>query len=137
MWEVAESEHVADTWTFYPAVPGNTLSNQPLSTSPMASVTSSTDAVQTKVSSRAAINNSSAIMAMAVAHADIGLVPDFSAQDALERGLVQVVLPDWALGDSYTGTVYAAYMPGLHLPLKTRSLIDYLVETREVIHCSQ
>lgn len=86
------------------------------------------EAVQVKVTSRAAVNNSAAIMAMTEAHGGIGLVPDFSAKTALANGKVQVVLPDWALAKPYTGTVYAAYTPGPHLPLKTRALIDYLVQ---------
>lgn len=87
--------------------------------------------VQIKVTSRAAVNNSAAIMAMVQAHGGIGLVPDFSAQAALNSGVVRQVLPTWDIGDPYTGTVYAVYTAGPHLPLKTRALIDYLLESSE------
>lgn len=89
------------------------------------------ETVHTKVFSRAAVNNSTAIMAMVESHGGIGLVPDFSARAALAAGRVEAVLPDWSLGDPYTGTVYAVYMPGPHLPLKVRTLIDYLVAAPE------
>ncbi|MEJ2792044.1 LysR substrate-binding domain-containing protein [Iodobacter sp. LRB] len=92
------------------------------------SPTSRQGSVQVKITSRATANNSAAIMAMVQAHGGIGLVPDFSAQAALASGTVQHVLPTWVMGEPYTGTVYAVYTAGPHLPLKTRALIDYLAD---------
>lgn len=120
-----------DTWTLHPVAQG--ADAKPASVVKRAGKTkratsvAGPDTVQVKVASRAAVNNSAAIMAMVEAHGGIGLVPDFSAQAALASGAVQHVLPDWAMGEPYTGTVYAVYTPGPHLPLKTRVLIDYLV----------
>ncbi len=86
------------------------------------------DAVKVKVRSRALVNNSAAIVSMVQAGGGIGLVPDFSAQSALDDGRVLEVLPGWALAAPYTGTVFAVYTPTSHLPLKTRCLIDHLAE---------
>jgi DNA-binding transcriptional LysR family regulator len=122
-----------DTWTLHPLAQGVDAKTQPkgMTTGQRKGKRSESvagaDSLQVKVASRAAVNNSAAIMAMVQAHGGIGLVPDFSAQAALASGVVQHVLPDWAMGEPYTGTVYAVYTPGPHLPLKTRALIDYLV----------
>lgn len=122
-----------DTWTLYPVAQGADAKPQPIGKSAgkrkgkRSESVAGPDTVQVKVASRAAVNNSAAIMAMVQAHGGIGLVPDFSAQAALASGAVQHVLPDWTMGVPYTGTVYAVYTPGPHLPLKTRALIDYLV----------
>ncbi len=83
--------------------------------------------VQVKVATRVAVNHSGAILSMVEADAGIGLVPDFSARAALAAGRVLPVLPQWDFGEPYTGAVHAVYMPGPHLPLKTRALIDHLV----------
>jgi len=65
-----------------------------------------------------------------MANGGIGLVPDFSARAALVAGRVVQVLPQWNFTEPYSGTVHVVYMPGPHLPQKTRALIDYLVETQ-------
>jgi DNA-binding transcriptional LysR family regulator len=82
--------------------------------------------VQVTVRARLTINNSAAILAMVEEGGGIGLVPDFSAGAALDAGRVQRVLPEWELCEPYTGTVHAVYIPGPHLALKVRALIDYL-----------
>ncbi|QDL56809.1 LysR family transcriptional regulator [Rhodoferax aquaticus] len=122
-----------DTWTLHPLAQGADAKTPPKGKATgqgkgkRSESVALDDTVQVKVASRAAVNNSAAIMAMVQAHGGIGLVPDFSAQAALASGAVHHVLPDWAMGEPYTGTVYAVYTPGPHLPLKTRALIDYLV----------
>lgn len=73
------------------------------------------------------VNNSAAILAMVEAGGGIGLVPDFTARAALQAGQVQPVLPQWRIGEPYTGNVHIAYTPGRHLALKVRAFIDYLV----------
>ena len=88
------------------------------------------DTVQVSVGTRAQVNNSAAIMAMVEADGGIGLVPDFSARAALAMGRVVQVLPQWDFAEPYSGAVHAVYMPGPHLPQKTRALIDYLVESQ-------
>lgn len=90
------------------------------------------EAVSVSVAARLVIDNSSAIMAVVQAGSGIGLVPDFAAREALARGSAVPVLPGWTVGEPYSGTVYAAYIPGRHLALKIRALIDYLVEANPV-----
>jgi DNA-binding transcriptional LysR family regulator len=78
------------------------------------------------VPSRITINNSAAVMAAVEADGGIGLVADFVAHDALKAGRVRAVLPDWRVGEASRRTVYAVYVPGRHIALKIRALIDYL-----------
>lgn len=84
--------------------------------------------VKIKVPTRMTINNSSAILAAVLADGGIGLVPDFTARNALNEGLVVQVLADWELMEPYTGAAYAVYQPGKHLALKIRAFIDFLIE---------
>ncbi len=83
--------------------------------------------VSISVPSRLTINNSAALMGVVEAGGGIGLVPDFTARAALAQGRAQQVLADWTFDEPYAGTVHAVYMPGPHLALKVRVLIDYLV----------
>lgn len=83
--------------------------------------------VSIRVPSRLTINNSAALMGVVEAGGGIGLVPDFTARAALAQGRARQVLADWTFDEPYAGTVRAVYMPGPHLALKVRVLIDYLV----------
>jgi DNA-binding transcriptional LysR family regulator len=74
---------------------------------------------------RVTLNNSLAIVAFAAAGGGIGLVPAFAASEALARGEVMQVLPDWELGEPYTAQVNFVYTPGRHVALKIRAFIDY------------
>lgn len=80
-----------------------------------------------RVPSRLTINNSAALMAVVEAGGGIGLVPDFTARAALAQGRAVRILADWTFDEPYAGTVHAVYMPGPHLALKVRAMIDYLV----------
>ncbi|USX20803.1 LysR family transcriptional regulator [Oxalobacteraceae bacterium OTU3REALA1] len=80
-----------------------------------------------RVPSRLTINNSAALMAVVEAGGGIGLVPDFTARSALAQGRAVRILADWTFDEPYAGTVHAVYMPGPHLALKVRAMIDYLV----------
>ena len=82
--------------------------------------------VSISVPARLTINNSAAILAVVQAGGGIGLVPDFTARALLQAQRVRQVLPEWELCEPYVGAVHAVYMPGPHLALKTRALIDYL-----------
>lgn len=79
------------------------------------------------VPARLTINNSGAIVAMAAAGGAIGLVPEFAAQEAVDDGRVVRILPQWELGEPYTGTVQFVYTPGRHVALKIRAFIDYVL----------
>jgi DNA-binding transcriptional LysR family regulator len=84
-----------------------------------------TVAVQTRVT----INNSAAVMAAVEADGGIGLVSDFAARAALDSGRVRQVLADWQVGDPHRRMIHAVYVPGRHIALKIRALIDYLAQS--------
>lgn len=65
-------------------------------------------------------------MAAVEAGGGIGLVSDFAAKAALDSGRVRPVLADWRIGDVHGRTIHAVYVPGRHIALKIRALIDYL-----------
>lgn len=83
------------------------------------------------VPARLTINNSAAILAAVEAGGGIGLVPDFTARTAIDAHRVQRVLSEWEFCEPYTGAVHAVYVPGRHLALKVRALIDYLVPEKD------
>lgn len=78
------------------------------------------------VKPRLTATNSAAILAAVEAGAGIGLMPEFTARSALAAGTVEQVLQGWELCEPYTGTAHAVYVPGRHMALKVRALIDFL-----------
>jgi DNA-binding transcriptional LysR family regulator len=84
------------------------------------------ETVQVAVQTRVTINNSAAVMAAVEAGGGIGLVSDFAAQAALADGRVRQVLAGWQVGDPHRRMIHAVYVPGRHIALKVRALIDYL-----------
>ena len=84
------------------------------------------ETAQVVVQTRMTINNSAAVMAAVQADGGIGLVADFAAQAALDSGCVRQVLADWQVGDPHRRMIHAVYVPGRHIALKIRALIDYL-----------
>ena len=60
--------------------------------------------------------------------ADMGItaLPSFVAEDALRSGRMERVLPD---GHMMTMSIYAAMPTRMHIPARTRVLIDFLTET--------
>lgn len=81
------------------------------------------------VRGRYVANHAGARLDAALAGLGIANVPEFTAADALARGDLVQVLPDWTLeGQPYVGSIWLLYPPNRFLPLKVRVLIDYLVE---------
>jgi len=78
------------------------------------------------VAPRLTATNSAAILAAVQAGAGIGLMPAFTAEAALAGGAVELVLDGWRMCEPYTGTAHAVYVPGRHMALKVRALIDFL-----------
>ncbi len=113
-----------NTWTMYPPAQVATPHART-----RAGIAQTRDAVQVKVSGRASVDNSLAILHMVQADGGIGMVPDIMASPAVREGRVVEVLPGWEFGEPYTGTVHAVYLPTPHLPLKTRALVDYLANS--------
>ena len=71
--------------------------------------------------------NGAAILTAVKAHGGIGLMPDFTAAAGLASSHVVKVLPKWEMLEPYAGKIYAVYVPGRHIALKMRALIDFLV----------
>ena len=84
------------------------------------------DIASVAVQTRVTINNSAAVMAAVEADGGIGLVSDFAATTALASGRVRQVLADWQVSDPHRRMIHAVYVPGRHIALKIRALIDYL-----------
>lgn len=61
-------------------------------------------------------------------HLGIGSLPRFTAREALARGEIVQVLPEWEFISSYTGDLWLLWASGRHMPGKMRALIDYLTE---------
>ena len=70
-------------------------------------------------------NNGDTCRAVALEHQGIILQPDFIVADDLRRGDLVELLPTWR---TMTLGIHAVYPSRKHLPIKTRRLVDFLVE---------
>lgn len=70
-------------------------------------------------------NNGEVLMQAAIGGLGIVLLPRFIVEEALAGRALQEVLPDWRAPAT---AVYAMFPPNRRMPLRTRRLIDYLVE---------
>ena len=70
-------------------------------------------------------NNGDTCRAAALEHQGIILQPDFLIADDLRRGALVELLPTWR---AMTLGIHAVYPSRKHLPIKTRRLVDFLVE---------
>lgn len=61
-------------------------------------------------------------------HIGIGSLPLFTAHDALSRGEIVQVLPEWEFISSYSGELWLLWMRNQHMPARMRAMIDYLTE---------
>lgn len=82
--------------------------------------------VDVTVHGRLIVNHSEAMLEAVMAGVGIGFLPDFTARQALERGEVTALFPDWQLQSPYQGTAWLLTLPNRHLPPKVRVLIDHL-----------
>jgi DNA-binding transcriptional LysR family regulator len=74
-------------------------------------------------------NNSEALREAAQAGLGIALLPDFSAQAALEAGKLQLVLPDWVPVGSFGEHLYAIRPYSPYVPRAVQALVGYLRES--------
>ena len=100
----------APAWTFEPMVPGN---------SPRLTV---------PVTGPLAANNSEALRDAALAGLGIALVPDFSAQAALQAGRLIQVLPDWRPVGTFSETIHAIRPYSAHVPRAVAVFVEWLRE---------
>ncbi len=86
------------------------------------------DRVTVQVSGSLAANNSEALRDAALAGLGIALLPDFSAQAALQAGKLVEVLPGWSPVGSFADRLYAIRPYSAHVPLAVSALVQFLRE---------
>ena len=100
----------APAWTFEPLVPG---------ASPRLTV---------PVTGPLTASNSEALRDAALAGLGIALVPDFSAQAALQAGKLVEVLPDWRPVGTFSETIHAIRPYSAHVPRAVAVFVEWLRE---------
>ncbi|MES2529955.1 MAG: LysR family transcriptional regulator [Pseudomonadota bacterium] len=78
------------------------------------------------VSGPLAANNSEALRDAAIAGLGIALLPDFSAQSALQAGKVVEVLPDWRPVGAFGEQLYAIRPYATHVPRAVTAFVAWL-----------
>jgi DNA-binding transcriptional LysR family regulator len=58
----------------------------------------------------------------------IGSLPLFTAREALARGEIVQVLPEWEFISRYSGQLWLLWSGNKHMPARMRAMIDYLSE---------
>lgn len=107
------------TWTFMPARASRTSAK-------VAAKSFAGDSVTVPVAGPIAINNSEALRDAAIAGLGIALLPDFSAQSALEAGHLVEVLPRWRSAGAFGEWLYAIRPYSAHVPRATQEFVDFL-----------
>ncbi len=88
--------------------------------------TGTRERVTVQVAGSLAANNSEALRDAALAGLGIALLPDFSAQAALQAGKLVPVLPGWAPVGSFADRIYAIRPYTAHVPRAVSLFTDYL-----------
>lgn len=104
--------HSVATWTFEPAG-ARMASNR----------------VTVSLRSSFVANNSEVLRDMACAGAGVALIPDFSAQEAVQRGQLMEVLPKWRAVGTFGRSIFIVRPYSARVPRAVRVLQDYLLET--------
>jgi DNA-binding transcriptional LysR family regulator len=78
------------------------------------------------VSGNFAANNSEALREAALSGAGIALMPDFSAQTAVQQCKLVRVLPDWKAVGAFAETIYAIRPYTPHVPRAVAALVEAL-----------
>ena len=86
----------------------------------------SEEPVQIVTQARLSTNNDQMMVSFARAGQGLILLPRFMVESELQNERLREVLPDYQLIPERK--LYAVFPHGRHLPLKTRVLIDFLVE---------
>lgn len=103
------------TWTFVPMIAGAEAGHA--------------DPVTVPVAGPLAVNNSEALRDAAIEGLGIALLPDFSAQSALETGRLVEVLPEWRATGAFGDWLYAIRPYSAHASRVSQIFVDYLRET--------
>ena len=86
----------------------------------------SDEPVQIATQAKLSTNNDQMMVSFARAGQGLILLPRFMVESELDNGRLREVLPDYRLFPERK--LYAVFPHGRHLPLKTRALIDFLVD---------
>ena len=86
-------------------------------------------AIRAVVTGQLAANNSEALREAALTGLGIALLPDFSAQTALQQGKLVQVLPDWQPVGAFAEQLYAIRPYSPHVPRAVTAFVDYLRKT--------
>jgi DNA-binding transcriptional LysR family regulator len=84
------------------------------------------DRITVPVTGQLAANNSEALREAALTGLGIALLPDFSAQTALQQGKLVQVLPDWRPVGAFAEQLYAIRPYSPHVPRAVTAFVDYL-----------
>ena len=84
------------------------------------------DSAVVRVSGPFAANNSEALRDAAAAGLGIALLPDFSAQSALQSGKLVQVLPGWEPVESFGDYLYAVRPYAAHVPRAVATFVEFL-----------
>ncbi|VVE54680.1 LysR family transcriptional regulator [Pandoraea terrae] len=103
------------TWTFVPA-----------RSAPSGPATSHVDPMTVAVAGPMAVNNSEALRDAAIEGLGIALLPDFSAQSALETGRLIEVLPEWRPTGAFGEWLYAIRPYSAHTSRVSQVFIEFL-----------
>ncbi|PLQ00384.1 LysR family transcriptional regulator [Cupriavidus pauculus] len=86
------------------------------------------DPVTVPVAGQLAVNNSEALRDAAIAGLGIALLPDFSAQSALQSGRLVEVLPDWRSTGAFGEWLYAIRPYAAHASRVSQVFVEFLRE---------
>lgn len=84
------------------------------------------ETVQTR--GRYAANHTGVRLDAVKQHIGIGSLPLFTAREALKKGEIVQVLPEWEFISTYSGELWLLWTRNKHMPAKMRALISYLTE---------
>lgn len=77
------------------------------------------------ITSNVSVNSSRSICEFVLAGVGIALIPKFLVEESINKGLLNVVLPDYQM---QAFTLYVIYPHRKYLSQKTRSFVDFLIE---------
>ncbi len=93
---------------------------------PKAKDKANNERITVPVKGQLAANNSEALREAALTGLGIALLPDFSAQAALQQGKLVQVLPDWQPVGAFAEQLYAIRPYSPHVPRAVTAFVDYL-----------
>ena len=82
--------------------------------------------VTVQIAGSFAANNSEALREAALGGLGIALVPDFSAQDDLRTGRLQIVLPDWRVTGAFGDQLFAIRPYAPQVPRTVKAFVAFL-----------